>query len=128
MSVLIVEDSLSRCRWFKEQFIGYRLDITCDVREAIELLKKNSYEYIFLDHDLKEEHYSTWDIRDDENTGYGVAKWLADNMAHREAQIIIHSLNPSGSQRMLLTLESTGHNVRKVPYLDLQKRMIVRAR
>jgi CheY-like chemotaxis protein len=121
--ILLVEDSEERCTWFRYCFIGCQLDITCDVQKAIDLMKKNTYKYIFLDHDLKIEHYTSFEIRDDENTGYGVAKWIADNSAQREAEIIIHSLNPSGSDRMLAALKSSGHNVKKIGFLALKNRM-----
>jgi CheY-like chemotaxis protein len=121
--ILIVEDDPRRCDWFKQQFIGCQIDITCNVQEAIELLKIHNYSEIMLDHDLADIHYTSPEIKDDEHSGYGVVKWLANTGAQKNAKIIVHSLNPTGSLRMFLKLQDSGHNVQKVPYHILRERM-----
>lgn len=112
-----------RIDWFRQQFIGCSVDITHDVNEAIEWLKTKQYDNVFLDHDLEEKHYASWNIRDDATTGYAVVKWLIKNTAQREAKFIIHSLNPAGSEKMFFALRDAGYKVQKVSYLDLKKRM-----
>jgi CheY-like chemotaxis protein len=118
--VLIVEDDEMRCTWFRERLRGRRLDVTCDVRTAISWLGERNYEAVMLDHDLAEEHYFS-DSRDDERTGYAVARWLADNpTSQRDALIIIHSLNYEGARRMLAVLRDAGRDAEHVPFHLLQ--------
>ena len=118
--VLIVEDDETRCGWFRRRLAPHDLDVTCDVGEACELLAENEYDLILLDHDLREEHYYS-DEPDDDRTGYAVAAWLA---AHPDsqpvAQIVIHSLNYAGAQRMLSALVAAGFDAECVPFHYLQ--------
>jgi CheY-like chemotaxis protein len=118
--VLIVEDNEARCAWFRERLKDRQLDVTCDVRTAIEWLVERDYEAILLDHDLTYEHYLT-DEPDDERTGYAVARWLADNpTSHRNALIVIHSLNYTGARRMLELLRGAGRDAEHIPFHYLQ--------
>lgn len=118
--VLIVEDDETRCVWFRERLKGRQLDVTCDVRTAIRWLAARDYQAILLDHDLSDEHYFS-NEPDDERTGYAVARWLADNPnTHRDALIIIHSLNYAGAQRMLEVLRAAGRDAEHVPFHYLQ--------
>lgn len=118
--VLIVEDDETRCTWFRERLRGRQLDVTCDVQTAISWLAERNYAAILLDHDLIEEHYFS-DIRDDERTGYAVARWLADNpTSQNDSIIIIHSLNYDGADRMLAVLHNAGRDAEHVPFHLLQ--------
>ena len=114
--LLVVEDDHVRRSWFARQFAQYDRDVTDQVAVAIQWLAQRDYDLIFLDHDLAEEHYFEA-MADDGLTGYVVAAWLAEN-PHRqaEAQIIIHSLNYPGSDRMLEVLQSAGRKAEHVPF------------
>jgi CheY-like chemotaxis protein len=112
-----------RCEWFEQKFAGRRMDVTCNVSEAIEWLAAHDYDVILLDHDLIEEHYFS-DEPDDERTGYAVALWLAAHPdQHRDALIVIHSLNYSGAQRMLDALRDAGRDAEHVPFHYLQSEL-----
>lgn len=114
--VLIVEDDDVRRSWFERQFARFERDVTDQVAVAIQWLAQRDYDLIFLDHDLAEEHYFV-SVADDGLTGYAVAAWLADNPSQQaEAQIIIHSLNYPGSDRMLEVLLSAGRKAEHVPF------------
>src|SRR5438067_2421655 len=114
--VLIVEDDETRCAWFRERLHGRTLDVTCDVRAAIEWLASREYDAVLLDHDLADEHYFS-NVPDDERTGYAVARWLADNPTQqRNALIIIHSLNYAGAQRVLQVLRGAGREAEHIPF------------
>jgi len=118
--ILIVEDDPLRCAWFEQKFAGRRMDVTCDVAEAMEWLAARDYDVILLDHDLADEHYFS-DEPDDERTGYAVAVWLANHPdRHRDALIVIHSLNYAGAQRMLDALRDAGRDAEHVPFHYLQ--------
>jgi CheY-like chemotaxis protein len=125
LRVLLVEDDEERRLWFRSRLIGTPYDVTKDVEEAKRLIDENEYTQIFLDHDLSDEHYAVWQegsTRHDETTGYAVAKYLAENPEKsKDAEIIIHSLNPIGSDRMWRKMKETRRDVRKVPYLQLRK-------
>ncbi len=114
--ILIVEDDDSRRAWFDKQFADYPRDTTDDVSVAVQLLLERDYDLIFLDHDLAEDHYHL-EMADDGLTGYVVAAWLAEHPERQpEAQIIIHSLNYPGSERMRQCLQDAGRNAEYVPF------------
>ena len=123
--ILLVEDDEARRYWFRKTSIGIPMDVTDDVEKAKGLLRENGYTQIFLDHDLSEEHYAVWkegSDRHDATTGYAVAKFLAENPdLSSDAEIIIHSLNPVGSERMFRKIKETRRDVRKVSFLELTK-------
>jgi DNA-binding LacI/PurR family transcriptional regulator len=117
---LVVEDDETRCAWFRQKFASHVLDITCDVGQAARWLAEREYATILLDHDLREEHYFSDDF-DDERTGYAVAAWLARHPdRHRNALIVVHSLNYAGAQRMLDILHDAGRDAEHVPFHYLQ--------
>lgn len=114
--ILVVEDDERRRVWFEQQFADCERDVTDQVGVAISWLAQRDYDLIFLDHDLAEEHYYEV-MADDGLTGYVVAAWLADNPDRQtEAQIVIHSLNYPGSDRMLTVLQSAGRQAEHVPF------------
>lgn len=114
--ILIVEDDQMRRSWFDLQFARFERDITDQVAVAIQWLGQRDYDLIFLDHDLAEEHYFVT-VADDGLTGYAVAAWLAENPEQQaQAQIIIHSLNYPGSDRMLEVLLNAGRRAEHVPF------------
>ena len=92
MKILILEDDSYRITTFIEKFCAHDLSITENAVNAIEFLKKNEYDYIFLDNDL--------------GTGNGegveVAAYLRDNPKNpnNKATIIIHSWNNPASERI----------------------------
>lgn len=118
--ILILEDDEARCAWFRVRLAGRELDVTCDVPNAIAWLGAREYEAILLDHDLADEHYLS-DARDDERTGYAVARWLAMHPDRQhDALIVIHSLNYTGARRMLDALRDAGRDAEHVPFHFLQ--------
>jgi CheY-like chemotaxis protein len=118
--VLIVEDDEMRCEWFHQKLSSQSRDVTCDVRQAIKWLEAHEYTTILLDHDLADEHYLSGEP-DDERTGYAVAAWLAAHPdRHRDALIVIHSLNYVGAKRMLDLLHDAGRDAEHVPFHYLQ--------
>jgi len=121
--VLVVEDDETRCAWFQQVFSRCHLDMTCDVAEAIKWLREREYSIVFLDHDLAKEHYQSAEA-DDERTGYAVALWLANNPnCQHKAQIVIHSLNYVGAERMLERLLDAGRLAEHVPFPYLNFRL-----
>ena len=122
-NIFLLEDDPKRRAWFVTRSIGCSLDVTDSIAEAKQMLRSKSYDQIFLDHDLSDEHYAVWQEGSDKHdatTGYAIAAFLADNPdLSKDAQIVIHSLNPVGSERMANKLKESRQNVARIPFLDL---------
>lgn len=115
ISVLVLDDDHRRHRWFEKRFKGDEIDLAENVAEAVELLSHNTYDAIFLDHDLLPHHYDG--ELDDENTGYAIACWLNDNKtSNRAATVIVHTRNADGAVRMVEKLRENGRQVEYVPF------------
>jgi len=123
IKVLLLDDDSRRHRWFIKRFKGDDLDLAENVQEAKELLAENTYDAIFLDHDLLPHHYDSNDHGDTENTGYAIAEWLNERSElQRAATIIVHTRNADAAIPMVLKLRESGRNVEycAFPMLDLK--------
>jgi len=102
MLILILEDDNNRiARFMKElSFIGHELHFAETTSSAKKYLSENVYDVIFLDHDLGGEMMVD---SDKPNTGYQVAKAIVGT-ANEDAYIVIHSMNPAGSNNMAAIL------------------------
>ena len=123
ISIFLLEDDERRCEWFAKRFKGDHLDVVCDITEAKELLQTRSYDSIFLDHDLRPEHYGSTS-NDDERTGYAIASFLASHpQLQRAATIMVHSFNEEGAMRMIEELRRSGRQAEYVPFHYLEDRI-----
>jgi hypothetical protein len=125
ISVFLLDDDKRRHRWFEKRFLGDDLDIAETVEEAKEFLVKESYDAIFLDHDLLPHHYETNDHNDYSSTGFAIAEFLNERSElQRAATIIVHTRNADAAIPMVQKLRETGRNVEYVafPMLDLKIR------
>ena len=123
ISVFLLDDDRRRHRWFEKRFVGDGLDIAETVDEAKVFLAENSYDAIFLDHDLLPHHYETNDHDDYANTGFAIAEWLKERAdLQRAATIIVHTRNADAAIPMVQKLRETGRNVEycAFPMLDLK--------
>ena len=121
--IFLLEDDERRCDWFTRRFKGDHLDIVCDVGEAKELLRTRTYDSIFLDHDLRPEHYGS-STNDDEHTGFAIAHFLALHpQLQRAATIMVHSFNADGAMRMVEELRGGGRQAEYVPFHFLEDRL-----
>ena len=126
--IIIIEDDILRLRWFRQKFIGHVLSMTKDVEEAKRMFVEHEYDYIFLDHDLSEKHYSQgWSGNyegEDKTTGYEVALFL-ESMPdiQPDAKIFVHTLSPSGSERMCKCLHKARRDYQRVPFHVLQEKL-----
>jgi CheY-like chemotaxis protein len=116
--ILIVEDSKDRYNWFRKELVGNDVVIATTALEAINRLWAEKFDFMFLDHDLADEHYE--DSTCFEGTGSEIAKYLHDTPENNAGMvIIIHSLNSCGRERMEKFLES--RNVFVFDFLLLKK-------
>ena len=114
--VFLLDDDTRRHGWFAKRFEGDQLDVAEDVSSAQELLQKNVYDAIFLDHDLLPEHYGS-ETFDDERTGYAIASWLAAQPdLQRASTILVHTRNADGAIRMVEELRRAGRQAEYVPF------------
>ena len=121
--VFLLDDDSRRHKWFAERFKGDFIDMAHNVRQAQQLLGENSYDAIFLDHDLHPEHYNSVE-RDDERTGYAIASWLAANPdLQRASTILVHTRNADGAMRMVEEMRRSGRSAEYVPFPLLAERI-----
>ena len=105
MKILILEDCPQRTVLFNKKLAGSNeVKIVTTAKECIELLETRKWDALFLDHDLGGE---TFVPSEHQNTGYTVACWLEAHPEYCPAIIKVHSLNPTGAQRMLQALPDT---------------------
>lgn len=97
MKILILDDDMNRHIIFNRKLIGHLVTNVTTAKEAIYKLQTESFDIVFLDHDLGGEIFVS---SSHENTGYSVAKWLSELKDRQPERIIIHSLNPVGASNM----------------------------
>ena len=121
--VFLLDDDKRRHEWFSARFKKDQIDVADNVEAAQQLLSANSYDAIFLDHDLHPEHYNS-DEQDDERTGYAIALWLAANpRLQRASTIVVHTRNADGAMRMVEELRRAGRTADYVPFPFLADRI-----
>ncbi|MFN2494064.1 MAG: cyclic-phosphate processing receiver domain-containing protein [Pyrinomonadaceae bacterium] len=121
--VFLLDDDRRRHRWFSTRFKGDLVDVAQNVKQAKRLLSENSYDAIFLDHDLHPEHYTS-SSKDDTRTGYAIASWLATHPELQPAStILVHTRNADGAMRMVGELRGAGRPADYVPFPLLEERI-----
>ncbi len=123
ISVFLLDDDRRRHRWFQKRFDGDAIDIAETVEDAKTLLTGNTYDAIFLDHDLLPHHYDSNDHDDFGRTGMAIAEWLNEQSElHRAATIIVHTRNADAAIPMVMKLRESGRSVEycAFPMLDLK--------
>jgi hypothetical protein len=88
--VLVLDDDLDRVVWFKQRLPDAMFAQTAD--EAIKVLKDNSFQAAFLDHDLHWTHIA--DIGIFKGTGREVASFM--QKIKFKGPVVIHSRTSSG--------------------------------
>jgi response regulator RpfG family c-di-GMP phosphodiesterase len=121
--VFLLDDDKRRHRWFSARFKGDFVDVADNVTKAQKYLSENSYDAIFLDHDLHPEHYHAAS-QDDERTGFAIASWLASKPElQRASTIVVHTRNADGAMRMVEELRRAGRTADYVPFPLLEERI-----
>ncbi|HLA96463.1 MAG TPA: cyclic-phosphate processing receiver domain-containing protein [Pyrinomonadaceae bacterium] len=123
INVFLLDDDQRRHKWFEKRFEGDKLTIAETVDEAKTMLAKDSFDAIFLDHDLLPHHYKSNDHDDFENTGFAIAEWLNERSdLQSAATFIVHTRNADAAIPMVMKLRESGRNVEycAFPMLDLK--------
>ena len=113
MKILFLDDERYRHNHIRRSTKGKEENIThiWDGLSAIKELQNNLFDLIMLDHDLGIENGK------EEVCGLDVAKSIiAMGDRHKNATIVIHSLNPIGAKNMFLTLDREGFDVYEIPH------------
>ncbi len=109
-TVLIVEDSPLRMRSFRQKLIGNTVDIVTPAQEAIDRLRTNTYDWVFLDFDL-DQHGAV-----DPGNGGDVVAWIVRNPSlFDDTRFVVHSLNTVGGMSMYRLLRRLGLRARYLP-------------
>jgi CheY-like chemotaxis protein len=112
MNILLLDDNQHRITFFQNGLKPHRLTVCRHARTAIKALKNQTFDLIFLDHDLERRVANP----DDENTGSEVARFIADQAIECNC-IILHSENRVGRESM----ETLIGKCRVIPYGKLKK-------
>ncbi|MGB1285533.1 MAG: cyclic-phosphate processing receiver domain-containing protein, partial [Aggregatilineales bacterium] len=113
MNILLLEDSLRRIKFFKAGLQSHQLTICQHAKSAKKALKKQQFDMIFLDHDLRgrPEH------PDSDNCGTEVARYIVDYDIQCD-WIILHTENAIGREAMEAELLE---RCQTIPYNKLKK-------
>jgi len=110
MKILVLEDDIERIEEFRKRFQNVKgienVDFCYSAKVCIELLKKEKYSLIFLDHDLGDKVFVN---SNEQNTGAEVARWIEQNPLESGQSVIIHSVNPSGAKYMMSAIKGAIH-------------------
>jgi CheY-like chemotaxis protein len=112
MRILFLDDDKERHRKVRQRFIGTIALYVFNYNEAVAALAGDEpFDVAHLDHDLMEQTAAV------EKTGYDVAVYITTMPPDRRPrQIVIHSLNEVGRQRMAETLTAAGCQVSIEPF------------
>lgn len=114
VSIFILDDSEERIEHFSRAFVGKEFHWAKKVKDALDKLRNNEYNLIFLDHDLGGEYTCGTD-----GDGIDVAKVMAAEKLQQDAEIWLHSCNSVGRQNMYNTLSSTHAKLHLCPFHNL---------
>lgn len=107
MKIFILEDYSERVKVFFELFNSHSIVLSNNAFDAKEILIKNKFSLIFLDHDLDNRVYVN---SEEENTGYQVAK-LLNTTINSSTPVIVHSWNQTGAKNMLKVLNEKAKHI-----------------
>jgi len=107
LKILFLDDSEERYKSFKKNNLNYFINWVTTSKEAIEKLKSQDWDFVFLDHDL--DYYN----RGINGTGSEVSLWIRHNSyKFKNTYFILHTLNHVGAECMYLDLTYKKLNVK----------------
>jgi hypothetical protein len=115
MRILVLDDMDVRHDGFVRRFKDHKIDHAYTAEEAIHHLNMRKYDLVCLDHDLAPEHYVDGDTK--EPSGFDVAVFMSEMPKDKlPTQVLIHSWNPVGADRMKVQLHGLGMFVTCKPF------------
>ena len=119
LKILFVDDEANRLALLQMReffFEGTQVTAATNALEAIEALKNDTFDMVFLDHDLN----TFQDGK--EITGLDVVKYMVDHLT-TSPSCVVHSMNHAAAWRMSETLKENDFYVQVVPFHKLPQRM-----
>lgn len=116
LRILVLDDDDIRHEWFKEYFKDFEVQHVYTVNGTITaLISDPQYDFVFLDHDLNDNQYTSVKRIDGDNipgfvgpcrvelTGVDVAEFIARILepGKRPKEVVVHSWNPPGAEKMI---------------------------
>lgn len=111
MNIFILEDSIERIKMFRKKLSKHSVTYCDDVETSKEILQKNKFDIIFFDHDLDHRVFVS---SSEPNTGYQLAKWIANETDLVFEKVIVHSMNPVGAEHIKKEALKFSDNVQKI--------------
>lgn len=116
MRILFLDDNPERHRVFGRTAAGHAVDHAYTAAEAIAFLRGDTYEVVYLDHDLGGPE-SEGLILDGVEDGRFVAHWIAEHAHDMPGTFfVVHSLNFAGAEAMMALLRGVGLEARRIPF------------
>jgi len=123
MKILVLEDNEYRIKTFRKIFNKVAqptLFFVDNVKNAKEIYKKfKPFDFIFLDHDLDNRIMVN---SKEENTGYQFVKYIIKDQP--KGEIIVHSLNVVGANRMVKEFHMNGIECKYIPFYFLEESIL----
>ena len=117
MKILFLDDDNVRHVQFKSviQKDKHEIDYVYTSTACISKLKNNNYDIIFLDHDLGGQIY----VEETKGSGYEVALYIENKLDKKSLpkNVIIHSFNPAGAERMFVSIKKVISNTIMIPFM-----------
>lgn len=113
MRVLFLDDDEERIEQFQDRVLrDWQVDVARTAQQTIHLLSTNTYDWVFLDHDLGG---TAWNDTRDPNSGSEVVRWMVKNKPSIKV-VVIHSWNTPAATRMQTLLRQAGYDVLRMPF------------
>lgn len=113
--IMFLDDNPERHKTMRKNCIGFAVSAAWNADEAIELLSKEEFDLIMLDHDLDATKENM--IVEGEKDGRYVASKMIESDRHKTTPVILHSLNENGRDMMESILTNNGfENVHQLPF------------
>lgn len=97
MRILFLDDDEFRHNTFADKAKAHSVIHVRTAKEAISALKKERFDLACLDHDLAEPI-----------TGYAVAVAIEEGRCIAPREVVVHSYNPIGADRMVYAIKRAG--------------------
>ena len=114
--ILFLDDMEARHKVFRMGNIGWDVTHVYTAEEAMKALSETVFDLASLDHDLSVETIMLMPDKG-KGSGYDVALFIAEMPEEKRPRtVVVHSLNPSGSIRMMDALEGKVNKLLRIPF------------
>lgn len=114
MNALFLDDSIERTKKFFDETKDYfdEIYLSATAKDAISILKNETIEIAFLDHDLGGNAFQN---SLDEDCGMEVVRWIILYQP-KIPTIVVHSWNMPAAKNMVNRLKNAGYNATQIPF------------